>query len=209
MRIRGDLLRISSGALNMKGEKLEPEEQVARREVVIEAPAKLGTGSAGTHVGSIPATIITEQSAGDQAVAMRSLCGNCKHFRNDLWLRDLKKADSVDAPIEKRRMVNKIRASIMQVQSVTLPAGTDGDPDVEQALHGLGYCMALFSFFKNMGKSNEEAMTIVMPESTCPTDVRSPSAPEGFFEFANLKAEQIANRNYDRVMNMAAGKVTP
>lgn len=209
MKIQADLLKISSGALNLKGEKLEPEQQLVRREVSVQAPVKHGQGTVGTDVGVIPTKIITDQTAGEQAVAMRSLCGNCKHFRNDLWMRDLNKADSPGAPIERRRAVNQIRAALLQTQSHKLTesaVGADGDFDIEAALRQLGYCQALFSFFKNMGKANDEAMTLVHPASSCPNDVRTPAAPEGFFEYKDLEAEKVANANYDKIMNIASGK---
>ena len=209
MKIRGDLLKISSGALNLKGEKLEPEEQMVRREVIVDAPVKHGFGAMGTNVGVIPSKIVTDQTAIQQATAMRSLCGNCLHFRNAEWLRDLAKADSPEAPIERRRAVNKIRAAIMQVQNPAVAAksvSAEGDLDVEHALHRLGYCKALFEFFKGAGRSNDEAITIVMPESSCPADVRSDGNPDGFFQFASPEAEAAAYANYDSVMNVAAGK---
>ncbi len=210
MKIQGDMLKISSGALNVKGEKLEPEEQMVRREVSVAAPVKHGMGAIGTDVGSIPATIVTDQTAGVQANAMRTLCGNCLHFRNDRWLRDLKKADSPASPIEKRRMVNKIRAAILQTQNIKVTesagAGTDGDMDVENALRQLGYCQALFEYLKGQGKPNEEAMVLVHPASTCPADVRTANTPDGFFQYATPEARAVANANYDKILQMAAGK---
>lgn len=209
MKIRGDMLKISSGALNIKGEKLEPEEQLARREVSVDAPVKLGAGSMGTHVGVIPSAIVTDQTAGEQANAMRNLCGNCLHFRNDRWLRDLAKADSPASPIEKRRAVNQIRAALLQTQStkvVSASGGADGDLDVEHALRQLGYCQALFEFFKGAGRPNDTAITLVHPASSCPADVRTVATPEGFFQYASPEARKIANANYDKVLQMAAGK---
>ncbi len=209
MKIRSDLLKISSGALNVKGEKLEPEEQLARREVTVDAPVKHGFGAQGTNVGVIPSKIITDQTAGQQAHAMRSLCGNCIHFRNREWLHDLKQADSPTSPIEKRRAVNKIRAAILQTQSpevVKQAGGADGDIDVEHALRQLGYCMALFEFFKGAGKSNEEAVTLVHPASSCPADVRSVGNPDGFFQYASPEARKAADANFDRIMQTAQGK---
>ncbi|MFZ2152135.1 MAG: hypothetical protein WAV09_03445 [Minisyncoccia bacterium] len=210
MKIRSDMLKISSGALNIKGEKLEPEEQIARREVVMEAPVKLGNGAAGgRQVGVIPSKIVTEQSAGVQAVAMRSLCGNCVHFANEKWIKDLAAADAPDSPIEKRRAVNQIRAAILQTQSPAISdasTGQDNDLDIEHALRTLGYCKALYVFLRNTGKNDQEAVTLVHPSSTCPEDVRKELPPDGFFEFASPEAKKIANANYDRVMKMAQGK---
>lgn len=209
MKIRGDMLKIASGALNIKGEKLEPEEQPVRREVTVDAPVKLGQGSMGTQVGVIPTKIITDQTAIEQATAMRGLCGNCLHFRNDKWLADLAKADAPDSPIERRRAVNKIRAALLQTQSSKVAetsAGADGDLDLEHALHSLGYCQALFEFFRAAGKAKDEAMTLVHPQSSCPADVRTPSTPDGFFSFASPEARKISNANYDSIMGRAAGK---
>ena len=212
MRIKADLLKISTGALNIKGEKLEPEEQLARREVITEAPAKLGGGiggATGKIVGAIPASIITEQSAGDQANAMRTLCGNCKFFKNEKWVKDLRNADSPMSPVEKRRVVNKIRAAILSSGNAAisdLSAGKDNDLDVEHALHQLGYCEALYEFFRNMGRAKDEAMTLVHPASTCPADVRTQGSPDGFYQPAGQEARKAADANYDLVLQMAQGK---
>lgn len=210
MKIQGDMLKISSGALNVKGEKLEPEEQIVRREVKVDAPVQHGVGvGQGKTVGSIATSIITDQSAGDQANAMRTLCGNCLHFRNDRWLIDLAKADHPGAPIEHRRAVNKIRGALLQTANAKITNGSasaEGDLDVEHALRTLGYCQALFEFLKGAGKNNEEATTLVHPASTCPADVRGPANPDGFFQYASGEAKKAANANYDRILQIAAGK---
>jgi hypothetical protein len=210
MKIRGDLLKISSGALNVKGEKLEPEEQLVRREVTVDSQVNLGPGlGGGKKVGVIPTKIVTETTAGAQAQKGLFLCGNCKHFSNAEWRRDLKNADGPDAAIEKRRAVNQIRAALLQTQSPKIAErsmGKDNDFDVEHALHELGYCRALYAFFKHMNKSNQEAVTLVHPESSCPQDVKSETNPEGFFEYASEEAKQLAAKNYDKIMQMAQGK---
>lgn len=209
MKIKQDLLRISSGALNLKGDRLEPEEQLVRREITTAAETKLGAGQTGTVVGALPTQIITETTVADMAQSVMSMCGNCKHYRNDLWLRDLKNADSPGAPIEKRRMVNKIRAALMQTQNAGVAeqsAGADGDFDVEHALRMLGYCKALYEFLKAKGESTEDAMVLVHPASRCPEDVQKSVPPVGFFEFASEEARQIAAKNYDNLLQTAQGK---
>lgn len=209
MKIRSDLLHISSGARTAKGDKLEAEEQVVRREVVTETNVKLGAGALGQDVGSIPMSVVHEQSAIDFANASAARCGNCKHFRNDLFVRDLRKAESPGAPIARRRAVNQIRAALIQTQNATvadLAAGADGDFDVEAALQTLGYCTALYEFHKNAGQTDEDAMTLVHPVSACPQDVRTNANPEGFFEFANKLSEKVGKSNYDAVMRQAQGK---
>lgn len=210
MKIKGDLLRISSGARTAKGDKLEAEEQVVRREVVTETEVRLGTGAAGKLVGAIPYKVVTEHSAIEFAKSASSRCGNCRHFRNDLFIKDLRKADSPGSPIARRRAVNQIRAALLQTQNATvadLTPGQDGDFDVESALQTLGYCTALYEFHKNLGMVDEDAMTLVHPVSACPSDVRGPGHEDGFYEPANKLAEQAASSTYDAVMRQAQGKV--
>jgi hypothetical protein len=210
MKIRGDMLKISSGALNIKGEKLEPEEQLARREVTAEAVVKLGVGPGnGRQVGVIPTKIVTDQLAIEQAQSLLTLCGNCVHFRNQEWVAHLSKADAPGAPIERKRAVNLIRAALMQTQSpaiADMSAGQDNDVDIEHALRLLGYCRALYLHLRNLGKNDAEAITLVHPASTCPADVKTPSQPEGFFAFATPEAKKAANAAYDSVMRQAQGK---
>jgi hypothetical protein len=210
VRIKSDLLNISSGALNTKGHKLEAEEQLVRREVVTDVGAKLGVGTMGKDVGSIPMKVVSEYSAVEFAKAAGSRCGNCKHFRNDLFVKDLKKAESPGAPIARRRAVNQIRAALLQTQNASVAdaaTGQDGDLDIEAALQTLGYCTALYEFHKNAGQSNEDAMTLVHPVSACPQDVRTDANPEGFFEYASKFAEQVGTSTYDSVMKQAQGKM--
>lgn len=209
MKIKSDLLQVSAGAMNAKGEKLEAEEQVVRREVVTDIAAKHGMGAMGKVVGSIPMKVVTEHSAIDFAKDTASRCGNCKFFRNDLFIRDLKKAESPGAPIARRRAVNQIRAALLQTQNGSVAeqaVGLDGDFDVEASLQTLGYCTALYEFHKNAGQSDEDAMTLVHPVSSCPQDVRTAANPDGFFQFANKFSEQVGMSNYDAVMRQAQGK---
>lgn len=210
MRIKKDLLKISSGALNVKGERLEPEEQVVRREVTVAIDAKHGQGKIGKHVGTIQGSIVTDTTALETATAMRHLCGNCKFFRNDLWMRDLKKNDSPESPIEKRRAVNQIRAALLQTQNMKMTefsSSQDGDFEVEHAMRSLGYCQALFEFQKAQGKNNEEATTLVHPASSCPQDVKSEANPHGFFTPASKEAQRQSDANFDSIMQRAQGKI--
>jgi hypothetical protein len=210
MKIKGDFLKITSGALNVKGEKVEPEEQLARREVQLDIETKHGFGAHGETVGSIPGSIVRDRTAIEAARSMTALCGNCKWFAREKWISDLGKADSPDAPIERRRAVNQIRAALLQTQNIKVTeqsTGADNDVDIEHALKQLGYCYALYSFFKNNGKSNEESMTLVHPASSCPEDVRSTANPDGLFEVRSKDAEKAGTNAYDSIMRRAQGKL--
>jgi hypothetical protein len=208
MKIRSDLLQISSGALNVKGEKLEPEEQAVRRETVIEggAETKHGVGTLGKTVGAIPYSIVSEHSAIEFAEQTMYLCGNCKHFRNDLFLKDLAKAESPAAPIARRRAVNQIRAALLQTAPVTDAVDKDGSTNIEAELRVLGYCGALYEFFQNAGQSKEDSMVLLKPTSHCPADVCTDANPHGFFEPSGTAAKVAQAANYDSVMQQAQGK---
>ena len=210
MKIKRDVLQIASGAMAVDGTKLEPEQQPARRVVTVDAPVALGQGTHGQNVGSMPVQIVTEsQNAGDLAEAMTHLCGNCKWFRNQEWIRDLKNADSPMAPMEQRRAINEIRGALLSTQNANLAdmhTGQDGDLDVEAALHQLGYCKALYEFNKNRGESNEDATVLVHPLSCCPADIRKHNPPGGFFVAKDNEAKRVGGKNKDRIMRQAQGK---
>jgi hypothetical protein len=209
MKIKADLLKISTNATDVRGVKLEPEQQLARREQVVDAFVRLGYGQGGNVVGSMATSIITDQTAGDLAVSLRGTCGNCKWFDNTRWREDLAVGDAQSAPIERRRMVNKIRAALLKTNNAKvqqLHEGQDGDADVEHMLQALGYCKALFAFYKNQGQANDDALVLVHPISRCPEDAVKNTPPHGLFEPANAAAEAAATAAYDDIMMRAQGK---
>lgn len=211
MKIKKDMLQIGSGFTDKDGTKLAPEAQPVRRVVTIDAPVSLKGPHGVTETGKgIPTEIVTDnRNAVDVARGFQYLCGNCKWFRNKEWLRDLANADSPMASMVQRKMVNEIRGALLSTQNANLTelhSGQDGDLDVEAALKTLGYCKALFHFFKNKGESDEDSLVLLHPISSCPTDIRNANPPMGMFEPKDNEARKVATQNYDRVMQKAAGK---
>jgi hypothetical protein len=133
---------------------------------------------------------------------MSALCGSCKHFDNEEFVTTINAADNPLATMEQRKAVNDIRAGLLQTQNAKLGemhSGQDGDMDVEQALRACGFCRALTEHYKEpIG---------VHPLSRCPGEVRSDTRPVGFYQPKDRSAQRLGAKNYDAVMNQAAGKL--
>lgn len=201
MKIRADLLRVSTNGMNADGSKAEPEQQVVQRVIRTEAP--LTDRLTQKTVGSIPAEIVASSGTAQvMAQAVSSLCGSCRHFDNEEFVKTIAAADHPLANMEQRQAVNAIRAGLLQTQNAKLGemhSGLDGDMDVEQAVKACGFCTALTEHY------NEPIG--VHPLSTCPAEVRTKESPLGFFQPKDRSAARIAGKNYDAVMNQAAGKL--
>lgn len=200
MKIRADLLKISSNGMTADGVKAEPEQQQVQRVIQTDTPVNL-TGTEKT-AGNIPAEIVTFSTAGEMAQTVSRQCGNCRHFDGEEFVRTIRLADSPAAPMEQRAAVNNIRAGLLQTQNARLGemhSGQDGDMDVEQALNACGFCTALTEHYSEpVG---------VHPLSSCPSEVKTPAAPNGFYKPKNRSAMRQGAKNYDAVMNQAAGKL--
>ncbi len=200
LKIRADLLKISTNAITADGNKAEPELQQVQRVIDTQVPISPQGGAA---IGSIPGQIVTAQvAAGEMAQTVSHLCGTCKWFDNDEFVKVIKEADSPLADMEQRRAVNAIRAGLLDTNNGKLGemhSGLDGDMDVEQALRACGFCKALTEHYKEpIG---------VHPLSRCPAEVRSATAPHGYYKAKNRSALRVAGSNYDKVMQTAAGKL--
>jgi len=200
LKIRADLFRISSNGMTADGNKAEPEQQQVQHVIQTDAPVNL-TGNTKT-VGTMPAEIVTYSTAQEMAQTVSHQCGTCKFFDGEEFVKVIRLADSPAAPMEQRAAVNNIRAGLLQTQNARLGemhSGQDGDMDVEQALNACGFCKALTEHYTEpVG---------VHPLSCCPGDVKSPAAPHGFYQPKNVTAARVAGSNYDKVMNLAAGKL--
>ncbi len=193
MKIRADLLKISSNGRNEDGSLAEPEQQQVQRVLTTEVP--LGP-QGGAAIGAVPAEIVTYSSAIAVAGALSRQCGNCKFFDQATFQQTIAAADHPLAPMENRRAVNEIRAGLLQSGNAGL-TGEDVDP--EQALKECGFCTALSEHYKEPVGVHEK--------SSCPADVITPSQPAGFFKPLSKKSARVAGSNYDKVMNAAAGKL--
>lgn len=183
--------------MNMKGEKLEPEQQPAQRVMATDAAVSM---RGGPQVGSIPTEIVADGTAGEFANAVRSKCFTCKHFDHKGWnqLR-LYWGNSQNKDLFEK--LNKVRYALLTTQNPELARrseGLDGDFDVEHSLTQMGICRPLTEM--------NGAAVIVSPISTCPDEVCTPAAPVGLYLPKDKEHERLSNVGYDKIMRMATGK---
>lgn len=204
MDIKKEYLRVSVGATDEKGDKLEPEEQQVDRVMTVDANVTSGGGM--KQEGSMAINIVASSSVIDLATRSKGLCGNCRYFDNKTWRRDLERIQSPFGSIIAKKMLNELRMMLLQTGNANLKETPDGDIDLEGKLQEHGYCKALFAVYKDRGESNEDATVLVIPESSCPAEFCNETQPLGWFRPINKAAEKTGVGNYDRLLNAARGK---
>lgn len=205
MEAKSDRFEVFSGGVDEKGQHLEPEEQLVQRVIDVDAPTNM-QGST-RQVGTIPTQIIAQSTVGDLGITLRGMCGDCKYFDQKRWLADLERADSPLAPIEFRQQVQALRYEIYSTNSPTLAdqaVDATGELDPDVALRQSGYCHALYSYFRNLGESREDASVICHSSSSCPKFVRTATEPAGFFEPRDNDAVRLGAKKYDQIMRLAS-----
>lgn len=198
MKIKADLLRVKTGPYNHNGERVEPEQQGVQRVLVTEFDANM---KGGNKVGSIQGEVIYNTSAGEVAQAMRSPCFSCAHFNRRAWAKLFAYWNDPASPIDARRNLNGVRASLLQSGNSTIgekSPGQDGEMDVEHALGLLGVCEPL-------SEMNRDPV-IVYPNGHCPDEVCTPQQPNGLYKPRSADAERMGSQVFDNVMRLAQGK---
>lgn len=197
MKIREELLRITTVKKDEAGEHVEPEQQRVQQVTPMDFAASMRDGRA---VGTLPGEIIRETTAGEMALAMRKPCFSCKHFDRAAWKKLYFKWNDPGSPMEMRNFLQNIRAHLLETQNVELVdkhQTQEGDLDVEHAILAMGVCRPLTEI------TNDVA--IVYPRATCPPNVCSPDKPDGLYEPKHTEAERMGSAVYDRVMRTAQG----
>ncbi len=196
MEIKDDFIQIASTAIDADGNKLEPEEQPARRVLITDTQAK---DQHGNVLGAMDTSIVLESTAGEIAEGFRSFCSQCKHFDPDAWAK-IRRAWSNPLHPE-HKALNFIRSGLLQTRNAQLRdmhAGQDGDIDLEHAVALLGICHPLTEI--------KNDVIIVHPLSCCPDEVKGPSSPDGLFEDKSKDAEKRGSAAFDLLMRKAQGK---
>ncbi len=204
MKIRNDLLRVASGMAHVDGTKAEPEEQPVERRLIVDSDTTTADGQATKT--NVPVHIVSEMSAGVLAKKLSAPCSTCAYFDRKPWLKLLAitEADGTTAPLHVREQINEVRASLLMTNNASLNemhTGSEGDMDVEHALHSMGFCRAL----TENNADHEEV--IVHPTGCCPAEVISESAPMGFYKVKDSIAKKEAVSAYDAVFRQAQGKL--
>lgn len=192
------MFRIASGVRDTGGHKVDAEAQPVQRVITTEGYANLN----GQQAGKIPVKIISEMDAGHLASMAKKMCGGCRHFDNEEWLKRMHQIDRPDAPMEQRHASNEIRAALLLTENANLNdlhSGADGDMDPEHAMAALGLCRALTEHY------NEEV--IVHPISSCPVEVCSPTRQQGFYVARTKSEVRNGSAKYDAILRRAEGKI--
>lgn len=202
MKIKKDFLRIAHGVRNAAGEKGEPEQQPIQRVLTFDAPASLQHAG---PVGSIPAQVIYETTAGEFAQGLRGRCGHCKNFDKEAF-RKYRAACESSSSMTKRAEINALRAlyatthneAVINRSTAAAGPGSDGDMDVEHALTFIGICHPLTEMHR-------DAVLVDETFGCCPDEVCSPDRPQGLFVPLDRAAERAGSADFDAVMNQAVG----
>lgn len=198
MKIKDDLLHITSFPVKDDGTTAEPEEQTVSRVMTSTADAEMSTGDA---VGAIPMQVVAQSTVAEFAASVRSQCITCKHFDNPGFLALFRQADHPAAPIQMREAMNSLRAALLQTSNAEIQGahpGVDGDMDVEHAIRSMGFCRALTELANDY--------VTVHPLSSCPDEVVTPNSPVGYFQPKDNAAEKAADIAFDAIMRRAQGK---
>lgn len=202
LRIKSDLLKVRNLPHDDAGQKIDPEQQPARRVMTVEGGAPVDMSmDRGRQIGSIPAEIIAETTAGEVANTLRSRCFQCANFDTEAW-KKLRLIWGNSSDPETFKKLNGVRMALLATTNPEIARrseGQDGDFDVEHAIAQLGICRPL-------SEINKDGVVIVSPISTCPDNVCSPTNPRGLFEPKDKAHEKIGSAAYDQILNMAAGK---
>jgi len=157
MKNLGEQIQIGHAHRADDGTKLEPEEQPVVKQTASEAAVDAG----GAAVGALPLTISEAMPVHAAIDMLARVCGNCVHFRRDLWIAERKR---LEATRDGRDGLNVVRAEILSRDPDTLPSMINGDEfhDVEAALNAFGVCVALSAVVDDMIAGP--------PEASCPGD---------------------------------------
>ncbi len=192
-----DILRIQASDYDVEtGHKLEPEEKPAERVVPFDAPL-IGSIDQQQH-GTFRTSVAVGGTVADFANGIRTMCGLCKHFDEKAWHK-LKR--SLEASKDGVRQLNVIREALISTGNARIREmhqTPEGDIDLEHALMMMGVCHPLTEMKRDP--------VMVHPESTCPPEVRTESAPDGFFEPLNRETDKAGAQGFDAIMRRATGE---
>ena len=197
MKIKNDMIKIQTAAMDAQGNKLEPEAQPAAR--VISTDANVN-GTNQKALGALNSEIVLQTTAGEIANGVRRQCFQCKHFDTDAF-RQYRRNCEVSPHMDKRREINAIRAALLETQNVRIAerhVDKDGEMDAEHALQFLGICHPLTEIHSDA--------VVVYPIGTCPDEVCTPSQPNGLFTPKSSEADRQSAKSFDEIMLRAAGK---
>jgi hypothetical protein len=191
MKNLGERIRVGFGAREEDGTKLEPEQQPVTREVASAADVSTGNDRDGTPIGAaLPLTISESMSALDAVEMATKTCANCANFRPDLWKEERRR---LEATMEGRLGLNKLRAEILCHSPDTIPSMINGDElhDVEAVLSNMGVCVALSAM-------TDDVISAV-PEASC---------PDGHYHFAPRAGgvRRVMDRTRDYLLGLASRK---
>lgn len=198
MKIRRDLIRVATTAVDKHGNIVEPEQQPAQRR--LESSADVGYhGIAGSQLGQMPLTVVTEKDAGTFAQEARGRCMGCKLFDQEAWkLWKAKLQSSADG----MKALNEVRFRLFESGNGTLGEmhynPQQQEMDLEHALSFLGICQGLTEVHNDV--------IIVHGVGFCPDEVKGEGRPLGLFVPASKEDERRGSQLYDQILNAAMGR---
>jgi hypothetical protein len=193
MKITSDRIEITSGARDMAGERLEPEQQPTVRRMLSEALAQ-GTMT-GEKAGKMAVEIQHHTTAGELAAQLRHACVNCANYDEQAF-RSWVQSCLEGGPAKRTELkgVMQVLAAQGRLSDDQLMMNLDG-PDAARILSviapGIGLCRVLSELAKEPVIVSGMGMD-----------------PEGFDGFRpTTKGQANGGRAFDLIMQRADGKI--
>lgn len=199
IEIESDVTQIASGVTDDKGQKLEPEEQPARRILGTHIDANYGQAIVGKGLRS---SVMLYDTAQQFALEAKSECRLCKHWNKRLWKEVLDEAIASPDPLDQKmlfRMMGDL-ADSTNPQLQEMQANEEGEMDLYRGLRFFGACMIQTEMHHSPVFSHAV--------STC-QHILGPNGERvvDYFEPISHNADVQGASAYDRIMSMAQGRL--
>ncbi len=206
--------------LEITGKKIEfsqtpqtdAEGQAAKITYATRAGAGMGQVNRG-ELGSIPAVIQYDTTAGELADGARTACQACRHWDQTTWLKMVRDADSPLASKEDKWTITQARTRLFKAYGA----------DYEAALMQFGICKVMSEIIHGWVKKDPlHWPAATSADANCPeyvsagmsplgipnrVTIKTPANPFGLFKPKDLDAIKIGNQRRDGVLFDADRKI--
>lgn len=202
MKPISDVTTVHPEVTDQKGDRLDPEAKLVRREIGFEVDVALGHGPTGGKViaKSDKGRITSDMTAIDAAKVYSQICSRCAFWDRAGWAAT-RKAWSDPSNREGFVVLNKIRAELLDRGAADVEALTNGREldDVEHALGDLAICRPLTDACHEI--------TLTHAVGCCPSALEDGTPFEDTFRPARGgAAARDVDAVYDSILRKAQGR---
>lgn len=201
MKAHADDLIVRPDSLGADGSKLEPEEKLAQRRILVDADVSVGTSREGAEATGqkMGAQVTADMTALEAAMMMRGRCSRCAYWDQAGWLA-LRRAWSDPSNVEGRATLDKIRSELLDRAADAILSPADLNRVEVVMREDLAICRALSEAVK-------VEPVITANVGCCPTALES-GAPwaDAFTPRGGGEAAKEATGAYDAILRRAQGR---